>query len=274
VCIQMAYKRKRKFTKKVSYKRRKTNVMSDRVVGNMAARRIQAAIRRTLARNIETKQAVHTASDGTEIAHNNFITLNNKLLKTTQGVQDPQTNNVLCRIGDKINLRGVSIKMMVELNERYSDVTFRLLVVKCARGDTPTRSTLFSGISANKMIDTLETERYSVIAQKWFKITARNVGSNGPVMPEGLYGPNGVVQVNNAGGSEVLSRATKIVKLWIPGAKFGNKGVLQYENGGEDVKFFDYHVLLYAYSNYSCNQDVWNVGRLNDYVQVMYFKDA
>ena len=42
------------------------------------------------------------------------------------------------RIGDKITLSGVSIKAMFELNERYSDVTMRLLVVRSANGDTPT----------------------------------------------------------------------------------------------------------------------------------------
>jgi len=250
---------------------------SDTVVSGFAAKRLQAYVRRQLAMNIETKQAVFTSPDGTEIAHNNFITLTSKLLKTTQGVQDPQANNVLCRIGDKVNLRGVSIKMMVELNERYSDVTFRLLVVKCARGDTPTRSTLFSGISGNKMIDTLETERYSVIAQKWFKIKAPNMvpmGDGIVYQTQEVKTGAGVFQPAGGYSNSTLSRATKIVKLWIPGMKFGNKGVLTYENGGEDVKFFDYHVLLYAYSNYSTSQDLWNVGRCNDYVQVMYFKDA
>ncbi len=49
-------------------------------------------------------------------------------------------------------LRGISIKMMVELNERYSDVTFRMFFVKKAKGDTLTSATLFNGLSANKMV--------------------------------------------------------------------------------------------------------------------------
>jgi len=40
------------------------------------------------------------------------------------------------RIGDEITLKGISLKFMVELNERYSDVTFRMFVVKKAKDDT------------------------------------------------------------------------------------------------------------------------------------------
>jgi hypothetical protein len=50
--------------------------------------------------------------------------------------------------------------------------------------------------------------------------------------------------------------------------------VIKYENESENVKFFDYHVLCYAYSNYTTSQDIYYVGRVNDYVQQMYYKDA
>jgi hypothetical protein len=46
------------------------------------------------------------------------------------------------RIGDKTNLRGISLKMMIELNERFSDVTYRLILVCSSKGDTPTRVSL------------------------------------------------------------------------------------------------------------------------------------
>jgi len=49
------------------------------------------------------------------------------------------------RIGDKVTLVGVKFTMMFELNERYSDVTFRLMVVRSVKGDTPTAATLWQG---------------------------------------------------------------------------------------------------------------------------------
>lgn len=101
------------------------------------------------------------------------------LVATTQGTKNPEDNTGLNRIGDQIQLRGISLKFMVELNERYSDVTFRLMIVKCARGDTPTRATLFNGASDNKMLDTINTDRYTIISQKWFKLKAPNTGTIG-----------------------------------------------------------------------------------------------
>lgn len=231
---------------------------------------LQAAVRRAVAqsinKNIETKMSCYSNTDGQEILHNNFITLDLQLLRTTQGVTAPDASTINNRIGDKINLKGVSIKFMAELNERFTDVTFRCLVVKCAKNDTPTRATLFNGLSGNKMLDTLNTERYTFLVDKWFKIKNHGTGI--------LSGEGAVGEGNNTNGQIVSSRQTKIVKIWIPYTKFTKSGVITYEDGGEFPKFFQYHVLLFAYSNYSTLQDVYNVARLNDVVSVMYFKDA
>lgn len=241
-----------------------------------AASVIQAAVRRAVTKqvnkNIETKQSCYSSSDGTEIAHNNFITLSNRLLSTTQGITDPQTTDSLNRIGDSINLKGVSIKVMVEANERYSDVTFRLLVVKTARNVTPTRATLFNGLSGNKMIDTLNTERYTIIAQKWVKLEAPNTGNIYTSGAGGAPQPSGYA--DNLQATQSFSRATRLYKLWIPGSKLAKNGVLVYENESQQPKFFDYHMIVYAYSNYTTLQDYWNVGRINDTVIQLYYKDA
>ena len=252
----------RKYTKKVSgggrrYKR----------ADHYAASKIQAAVRRTLAQQIETKHGVRNITDGLEIAHNNMIILSNQPLATINGTED-ENDTTGQRIGDKINLRGLSIKMMTELNERYSDVTFRFLFVKAAKGDTPTRSTLFVGNSGNKMLDTLNRERYTVLKEKWFKIKAPNQGTNGGT-PSAGSGLNTATE-----SQQLLSRATKITKIWIPGKQIVKSGMLQYENGSSQLKFFDYHAILYAYSNYGTNQDLWYVARLNDMVLEIYYKDA
>lgn len=239
-----------------------------------AVRTLQAvarrAVARTLAKNVEVKQSVYTASDGTEISHNNFITLTNNLLQTTQGVTDPRTVNTANRIGDKITIKNVKFAMMVELNERYADVTFRVLVVRTARGMTPDRATLFNGLSGNKMIDTLNTERYGILYQKWFKIVAPNHGDLYANGAGGIPQPSGFADNQT---STTFSRATRIVKFSIPGSKFSKNGVITYEDGTATPKYFDYHVLLYAYSNYTTLQDSWNVGRLNDFVTIINFTD-
>lgn len=260
---------------KKSYKRALTKKYGSPKKVIPAVRTLQAVVRRAIANNnnkmIETKRGCQTSTDGVEIFHNNFVTLNSTMLFTSNGPNDPTLNSSDNRIGDQINLKGVSIKMMVELNERYTNCTFRLFVVKCAKGDTPTRATLFNGLSGNKMLDSVNTERYTILYQKYFTIKAGNLA--------GPYTDSGGVVVPSGTGvrtGDYNSRMTRIIKAWIPGKKFVRSGIIKYEGQGStsQPKFFDYHCLLYAYSNYSTSQDVYYVGRVNDYVQQIYFKDA
>ena len=131
---------------------------------------------------------------------------------------------------------------MLELNERYSDVTFRLFVIRSAKVDTPTTSTLWQGVSGNKMLDNFNTERYSVLHSQYVKITARNQGNV----------PNLVQEIGSGFqvGTDVISRATKIVQFFVPGKKFTRSGILQYENQSTQVKFFDYHFQIYHFQAY------------------------
>lgn len=246
-------------------------------------KKIRQVAKATINRTVETKQYTSTITDGTEITHNNFITITSTPFYTLNGTGDGDvvgSNQV--RIGDEVTARGYSLKMMVELNERYSDVTFRLMMIKCARGDTPTRATLYRGNSGNKMLDDINKERYTVIAQKFFKIKAPNQGVGGwngvtvksDDVATGLD-PSGIYKPHALNAASVISRATRMVSLWVPARKFaGRNGRLVYENGSPNPKFFDYHLVLYAYSNYSTDQDTWNVARINDTVTKFYFKDA
>lgn len=80
----------------------------------------------TFNKYIETKRAVTTSTDGVEIGHNFFISRSSNLVATSQGIEDPISNssNSQSRLGDEVMLQGVSNKMMLELNERYSDVPY------------------------------------------------------------------------------------------------------------------------------------------------------
>lgn len=215
-------------------------------------------------KNVEVKKSVSTSADGAEIYHNSFITLDSAMLYTSQGTGDPTQNSYSNRIGDELKLRGISIKMFIELNERYSDCNFRFIVVRCAKGDTPTRTTLFNNLSGNKMIDTYNTERFTILFSKNFKITSRNSATTGAESIGTGY---------NAGTPVILSRASKIVKVWLPYKAFSKSGKIVYENGSSQPKFYDYHALLYAYTNYSTYQDVYYVARCNDFIKTMYFTD-
>ena len=110
-----------------------------------------------LTKTIETKSGVRQITDGTEYLHNNLHNVSSNFMMTTLGVADSE-QTIANRIGDKISLSGVAFTMMLELNERYSDVTFRMFVIRSAKGDTPTTETLWNGASGNKMLDTFNSD--------------------------------------------------------------------------------------------------------------------
>jgi hypothetical protein len=213
----------------------------------MGVKNIRAVVNKVLARKMETKTSTSTSTDGTEILHNNFVVLDPtaNFLRTTNGTDDPMTGDGN-RIGDEITLKGISLKMMIELNERYSDVTHRLMLVRSAKGDTPTRASLFKGQSGNKMLDGINTERYTIVFQKTFKITAPNYGTVGAARTSGL----GLIQEGNksaVGAEQVISRATRIIRVYIPGSKISKGGQLKYEDlSTSQIKFFDYTLVLYV----------------------------
>jgi len=237
-------------------------------IANASASVIQSAVRRALQKNIETKSACISSSDYIQIGHNGFVGIEYQtLLGTTQGITDPQNTNTACRIGDQINLSGISIRMMLELNERYSDVTYRILVIKSAKGDTIDTATVFCNLSGNKMLDRLNKERYTFLYEKWGKIKAPNTGAiTVQSTGSGLF---------DGDSDRTFSRATRLVKINLPGKLFGKNGLITYENASSQVKLYDYSVCIWAYSNYSTSSALaYNVLAVNDYVKEMWYKDA
>jgi len=235
-----------------------------------ATSKLQSLVKKAITANnnkmLETKHSLTTNTDGVEIGHNNMLVRSSVLLTTSQGSADPQ-GSLLNRVGDKITLTGLSVKCMFELNERYSMATFRIFIVKSAKGDVPSSFNLWNGVSANKMIDSFNKERYTILTSKTFTIRQSSTGMN----------PSGVQEIGSGYtiGVPLISRASKIVKLWVPGNKLIKGKTLTYESGTSQPKFYDYHLIYYAYSNYSTSSGLsYYVGRVNDEVIQLYYKDA
>lgn len=219
-------------------------------------------------RTIETKEGLRTFSGGTNIAlaHNNIYSLTNTLLFTNYGTNDPMASTGQ-RIGDKISLRGVGIKLMLQNQAERPRVFYRIMLIKSAKGDAPTRATLFKGMVGNKMLDQINTERYTIVASKSVNVTA--VGA----MAWTTTNIQGVPRTEN-GGTAIGGVATKIVSMWVPGRKLSKNGVIIYENESTQPKFFDYHLIILAYDWFGTPQDVNNVGAVSDGWIKMYYQDA
>jgi len=215
-------------------------------------------------RTIETKESAFNLGNQ-QVAHNNVYIWGANILETNNGAGDPMTG-IGSRIGDQITLQGLAATFFVEASLERSKVHFRIMLLRGARGASFNRADIFKGMSNNKMIDQLNTEKYSVVAQKRFNVSAPNaVASAIPAIPG-----NGVPTASTPAGIT----GNKIVKFWIPGRKFGRDGVIKYENISGNVKFYDYRWVILAYDWYGTLQDVNNVGFINEAWTKMYFKDA
>lgn len=266
----MAFKRKRPFSFKkrslskkgsgrYGFKRRRTT--------NLAVRALAGVSR--LNSMIETKESCRTSGTNVSLPHNNIKLVLDSIgnpmnpLYLEQGTTDPMGANSGYRIGDKVSLKGLMIRGFFENAFGRAKVHFRVMLLRGAKGETFDRSTIYKGDAGNKIIDQVNTERFTIVAQKYFTIkndTVATTASSTTGVPNAGYG---------------LGQPTKTFKMWIPGRKFGRYGNLIYENGSaSQVKFYDYRIVVMAYDWYGTPQDINDVGKINEMYTKMYFKDA
>lgn len=248
---------------RISYKRRRITG------GTTLARRAVQGVQR-LTRMIETKESQRVGPVNGSLGHNNVEVIPDAAggfylnpFQMSQGAGDPMSQATGNRIGDSIAVKGLTIKAFFENALSRARVYYRLMLIKCAKGDVPTRAVLFKNDSNNKMMDVVNTERFTILAQKIFTIDCSNaapssVGASG--VPTGTT-PSGI--------------GTKLVSMWIPGRKFGRDGIVQYlSDSTSDLKFFDYRLAVVAYDWYGTPQDINTVGKINEIFTKLYYKDA
>lgn len=231
-------------------------------------RNVRSRVQR-LERMIETKEGQWCSANNIGIEHNNVKTITKddtgvlNPFQCTQGAQDPMNKDGMNRVGDRISVKGMLVKGMIEGALSRSKVYFRIMLIRAAKGDTINRTTLFKGKSDNKMLDQINTERFSVVWQKILNVLPPNPA------------PTAVDLAGVPTGTVPAITGNRLFKAWIPGAKFGRGGNIQYEDGSAtQVKFYDYRFVVLAYDWYGTPQDVNTVGRVNEMYSVLYFKDA
>lgn len=271
----MAYKRSRKssYTRATPYAKKgsgRSGIKRRRTTpGTALAKKAYAGVTR-LTRMIETKESQRVSNINAGLAHNNVhipqdstATGNLNPFLLAFGTADPMAQGMGNRVGDSIAVKGLTIKAFFENALNRARVYYRIMLLKCAKGDVPTRAVLFKNDSNNKMMDIVNTERFTILAQKIFTIETFN------------NAPTGVGATGVPTGGTAAGNGTKLISMWVPGAKFGRGGVVQYHSDSTaDLKFFDYRLAVVAYDWFGTPQDNNEVGRINELFTKLYFKDA
>ncbi len=125
-----------------------------------------------------------------------------------------------------------------------------------------------------------------LLFSKTFKLTSRNQGIGTATtaygdQTQGLGGPATGVGVQTSTEVKSLGWATRVFSHTISGKKLFRNGKLKYENQTPQPKFYDYHLLGYAYVNASTDTANSGTGTgtlaaayLKHYYCQMFFKDA
>lgn len=231
-----------------------------------------------LLKTIETKEGQWKTAANQGLSHNqvtvvtapgNGLTFLNPFSLSIGAADNDIGNGNGQRIGDQITVQSVKFTAFIENALTRPKVYYRFMLVRCAKGDLPTRATLFKGNADNKMIDEINTERFTIVASKIFNVAASNATANS-VSLAGVP-----LAAPTIAGDFPAGIATRIMRVSIPGRKFGRQGVLKYENiNGAQVKFYDYVPLFVVYDWYGTPQDVNTVGRINELYCKIRFKDA
>lgn len=262
---------------------RANRILAYRAMSRNVGRSVYGPVRRAIAgvqrlnRMIETKEGCYKTGVNVAYAHNRVSQI--ALLSTNNtnnpfcrqnAPDDPMGAGILRMIGDNITVKGMKATFFIENALARPKVYYRIMLLKGPRGADFTN--IFKGITGNLMIDQMNTEKYTVIASKRFNVTPSNFQANG------VNAGGEPLQIPSITGDTLAGTASKIVNFWVPGRKFGRGGNLQYENGSNELKFFDYRWVICVYDWYgtpSLPGPVYNnVGRINEGYVKIYFKDA
>lgn len=164
--------------------------------------------RRAVLKTCETKY-ISAASENNQLFHNGgavptFVWYSN-MLATNVGT------NQTTRLGDEVYGVGLSIRLWLSKKLDRPNVTYRIMVVAGPPGDV-TLASLFKGTSGNRMLDYVDTDKYSVVYHKI------------------LQPMSGDYSLESGATNKEHSR---LLKIWIP-----TKGKIQYQvDGGAIPKY-------------------------------------
>lgn len=166
----MAYKRKRSGSTFKSRKfRRNTPYRRPTFTRRLASRsNISRIARQVVLRAAEDKEKT-TSHGKTELNHNT-LTFVGSLNSATSTHMPGQGSGDTQRNGDKIIARGFNVHMLLGQKNDRPNVTFRVIVVAQRPGTGVLNyAALFKNVSGNGMLDEINTDKVTVLYQRYWK---------------------------------------------------------------------------------------------------------
>ena len=138
------------------------------------SRNVSRIARQVVLRAAESKSKT-IAHGKTELYHNN-MSLNIHL--NTASHMPAQGDGSNGRNGDSIISKGYKIRMAITNKGDRPNVTYRLVVFAARAGTSNTYGNVFENISGNCLLDAVNTDRCTILYQRWFKPNKGMVGTS------------------------------------------------------------------------------------------------
>ena len=267
---------KRKFTKAFPKKGKKS--FKKRAFKKAKRAPMVRLIKQVMNKQLETKHVIENFPDGRQFTHMSVTVLDNRPYYSTQGITNPNgaADSAIAstaRIGDMVLAKGVRYRMFVENNERFAQVKHRFMFVRGPFGGlAPSITTLFMGRSDNKLIDDINTSRFTILYDKTHTIYNSGLIASPVTQIQDVITAVGLGTYSSANVS--TQPGCRVITIYIPYAKNNKPKALHYTaDATGDPKDFAYYLLYLPYVVQNTSTTL-NVCKLNDMNKVFYFKDT
>lgn len=273
--IDMPYTGKRKYGRKkyttswqVKKKRRSANVYTKTRMNRMSRSLFAKRVMRIVNNRAETKERYNEWADNQTLKHNVITNLNANIFRIGLGFGGDEMNttsggSAASRIGQRVYIKGVSFRMILESQQYRSNCTYWLyaLVNKESTATIASSAEMFENLTDQLPTDYIDTDKVRVLWCKKFTPKMPNPGADNAMNTSGVGASDG--NAHPVDGPDNVPNP-KIIKKWYwPVNKY-----VDYQDGtgaGGDVSRKDrVQLVVVAYNNNSTidNGSTWPCGHI------------
>lgn len=221
-------------------------------------------MKRVVLNQHETQHKESQLCSNLTVEHNEMTMINTDLLDVVQG------DGVSSRMGDRIYVRGIKLKIYIE-NQQYRPFARYCIVIFRDKAYPHTvhvtGDTLQEGVTTNKNLDFFDYNRYEFKVIKRVNVTMPNAGTS-----LALGGTvDGVANLESSGANyTVYGNPSKYVNIWIP----FNYNVTYQDGGSSAVATQVWQMGVIAYGSFGATTSgaTYPIGHIS-VVKKLYFKE-
>lgn len=148
-----------------------------KIGGKMTAKKVETIAKKAVLKLSETKH-VSQSTENAQLYHNSVGIPFNGLLQLAQGDAENQ------RIGDEVIGRSLKLKFWLSTKLDRQNVIYRIILLRLPKDQETGAFDPMEAVTGNKLIDYINTEKYTPVFQKFVKIQGTTTHASGATTQE------------------------------------------------------------------------------------------